>query len=206
METPREGASQMPAAPPQTPAQPVQLAQQSQQAAPPQWQANSLSSAERRQPPQWQANPLAGKALQQAEEPAQWQQHADGGVQWQSNPVSSSEEGDSDQDFLAWQMQQTPQRQDKEAPMPSLELQSPGWEAGRGSGESAQQQQQRSPLGPALQELPTPRPSVQQEECFFWLLEELAVGSGDQWEQVQEALELGCAEDERYRAVLPAQR
>lgn len=77
---------------------------------------------------------------------------------------------------------------------------------GQECSKAAERQQQRSPLGPALQELPTPRPSVQQEECFFWLLEELAVGSGDQWEQVQAALEQGCAEDERYRAVLPAQR
>lgn len=95
-----------------------------------------------------------------------------------------------------------PQLSDLAAMAKAVAACQPGQECSK----AAERQQQRSPLGPALQELPTPRPSVQQEECFFWLLEELAVGSGDQWEQVQEALELGCAEDERYRAVLPAQR
>ncbi|KAL4452435.1 hypothetical protein ABPG75_008097 [Micractinium tetrahymenae] len=49
-------------------------------------------------------------------------------------------------------------------------------------------------------------PHERQEECFFGLLEELAVGSDDRWQQVQEALQLGCGQDERYRAVLPEQR
>lgn len=142
------------------------------------------------------------------EEPPQWQQHVGQGQQWQANPMALDEgdEDDSDHDFLEWQMQQTPQRQDKEAPMPSLELQSLEWGASRGSAESAQQQRHGGAERPALRALPTPRPSLQQEECFFWLLEELAVGSADQWRQVQEALQRGYAEDERYRAVLPAQR
>ncbi|KAL4450116.1 hypothetical protein ABPG77_010785 [Micractinium sp. CCAP 211/92] len=93
--------------------------------------------------------------------------------------------------------------------MPSLELQSMGWDGDRGSVESTQQPHRRrlrSSLGLALQALPTPRPSVQQEDCFFWLLEEMAVGAADPWQKVQVALELGCAEDPRYLAALPAQR
>ncbi len=206
MQTPRQGASHMPAAPPQTPAQPAQLAQQ------PEWRANPLASEVPEQPaePQkWQSHPLPNKVPRQAE-----QQHADeanragGSQQWPANPDASDGE-ESEQDFLAWQMQQTPQRFDKEAPMPSLELQSMGWDGDRGSVESTQQPHRRrlrSSLGLALQALPTPRPSVQQEDCFFWLLEEMAVGAADPWQKVQVALELGCAEDPRYLVALPAQR